>query len=64
MLFRSMLEPGSFNPLGTLLAVYFLATGILGLQLLGAAGWVSSVFYGGVLVVAVTISTLLHRKVL
>ena len=60
----AMLEPGSFNPLGTLLAVYFLATGILGLQLLGAAGWVSSVFYGGVLVVAVTISTLLHRKVL
>jgi ribose transport system permease protein len=60
----AILEPGKFNPLGTLLAVYFLATGILGLQLLGAAGWVSSVFYGGVLVVAVTISTLLHRKVL
>jgi ribose transport system permease protein len=59
----AILEPGKFNPLGTLLAVYFLATGILGLQLLGAAGWVSSVFYGGVLVVAVTISTLLHRKV-
>lgn len=60
----AILEPGRFNPLGTLLAVYFLATGILGLQLLGASGWVSSVFYGGVLVVAVTISTLLHRKVL
>jgi ribose transport system permease protein len=59
----AILEPGRFNPLGTLLAVYLLATGILGLQLLGAAGWVSSVFYGGVLVVAVTISTLLHRKV-
>lgn len=59
----AILEPGRFNPLGTLLAVYFLATGILGLELAGAAGWVSSVFYGGVLVVAVTISTLLHRKV-
>ncbi|GAA2576589.1 ABC transporter permease [Winogradskya consettensis] len=59
----AILEPGKFNPLGTLLAVYFLATGILGLQLLGAAGWVSSVFYGGVLVIAVTISTLLHRRV-
>ncbi len=58
----AILEPGRFNPLGTLLAVYFLATGILGLQLLGAAGWVSSVFYGGVLVVAVTLSTLLHRR--
>jgi ribose transport system permease protein len=60
----AILEPGRFNPLGTLIAVYFLATGILGLQLLGASGWVSSVFYGGVLVIAVTISTLLHRKVL
>ena len=58
----AILEPGRFNPLGTLLAVYFLATGILGLQLLGAAAWVSSVFYGGVLVIAVTISTVLHRR--
>lgn len=59
----AILEPGRFNPLGTLLAVYFLATGILGLQLLGAAAWVSSVFYGGVLVIAVTLSTVLHRRV-
>jgi len=59
----AILEPGRFNPIGTLLAVYFLATGILGLEILGAAGWVSSVFYGGVLVIAVTISTVLHRRV-
>lgn len=59
----AILEPGRFSPLGTLLAVYFLATGILGLELLGAASWVSSVFYGGVLVIAVTVSTVLHRKV-
>jgi hypothetical protein len=35
---------------------------ILGLQLLGLQAWVSDVFYGGVLVVAVTIATLLHRR--
>lgn len=58
----AILEPGRFNPLGTLIAVYFLATGVLGLQLLGATSWVSSVFYGGVLVIAVTISTVLHAK--
>lgn len=58
----AILEPGRFNPLGTLLAVYFLATGILGLQLLGAAGWVADVFYGGVLVIAVTLSTVLHHR--
>ena len=58
----AILMPGKFNPLGTLIAVYFLATGVLGLQLLGATSWVSSVFYGGVLVVAVTISTVLNKR--
>lgn len=58
----AVLFPGRFNPLGSLVAIYFLATGILGLQLLGVPAWVSSVFYGGVLVVAVTISTVLHRR--
>lgn len=53
--------PGKFNPLGTLIAIYFLATGIQGLQDLGAASWVSDVFYGGVLVIAVAISTLVQR---
>jgi ribose transport system permease protein len=59
----AILEPGKFTPLGTLLAVFFLETGIIGLELLGAAGWVTDVFYGGVLVIAVTISTVLHRRV-
>ena len=58
----AILEPGRFNPLGTLLGIYFLATGILGLQLLGLQAWVSQVFYGGILVIAVTISTLLRRR--
>ncbi|WP_082099042.1 ABC transporter permease [Demequina iriomotensis] len=58
----AILQPGRFNPLGTLIAVYFLATGVLGLQLLGGTSWVSSVFYGGVLVIAVTISTVLSRR--
>ncbi|PUB32298.1 monosaccharide ABC transporter membrane protein (CUT2 family) [Promicromonospora sp. AC04] len=58
----AILQPGRFNPLGTLVAVYFLATGVLGLQLLGGSSWVSSVFYGGVLVVAVTISTVLNNR--
>lgn len=58
----AILQPGRFNPLGTILAVYFLATGVLGLQLLGASSWVSNVFYGGVLVVAVTLSTVLRAR--
>lgn len=58
----AILEPGRFNPLGTFIAIYFLATGVLGLQLLGATSWVTSVFYGGVLVVAVTITTVLNSR--
>ena len=58
----AIFEPGRFNPLGTLVGIYFLATGILGLQLLGLQAWVSQVFYGGILVIAVTISTLLRRR--
>lgn len=58
----AVIQPGRFNPLGTFVGIYFLETGILGLQLLGLEVWVSPVFYGAVLIVAVTISTLLHRR--
>ena len=58
----AIVKPGQFNPIGTFIGVYFLATGILGLQLLGLQAWVSPVFYGGVLVAAVTVATLLHRR--
>lgn len=58
----AVLQPGRFNPLGTLIAIFFLSTGVLGLQMLGAAGWVQNVFYGGVLVVAVAISGVLSRR--
>ena len=34
----AVIQPGRFNPIGTLVGVYFLATGILGLQELGYAG--------------------------
>jgi ribose transport system permease protein len=57
----AVVQPGRFNPIGTMIAIYFLATGILGLELLGAGEWVADVFYGGVLVVAVAISTFVHR---
>jgi ribose transport system permease protein len=58
----AVLQPGRFNPLGTLIAVYFLATGVLGLKLVGASPAISNIFYGGVLVIAVTLTTILHRR--
>ena len=50
------ITPGRFNPWGTFIAVYFLVTGITGLQLLGFAGWIEQVFYGAALVLAVALS--------
>jgi ribose transport system permease protein len=58
----AILMPGRFNPAGAWIAVFFLETGIVGLQLLGLTGWISDVFFGGSLVVAVTVSTLLRRR--
>jgi ribose transport system permease protein len=60
----AVIKPGRFNPLGTLVAIYFLVTGIVGLQLLGYTGWVSDVFYGAALVVAVIVSTITRRRTL
>jgi ribose transport system permease protein len=56
------IKPGRFNAFGTFVAVYFLVTGITGLQYLGFAGWPEQVFYGGSLIIAVTISHLIGRK--
>lgn len=56
------IQPGRFNPLGALIAVYFLQTGIVGLQLAGLTGWVEDVFYGGALVLAVSVTTLIRRR--
>ena len=53
--------PGRFNAWGTVVAVYFIETGITGLQLLGLQAWVSDVFYGSALVVGVLVATLATR---
>jgi ribose transport system permease protein len=54
--------PGRFNPIGTFIAVYFLVTGITGLQIVGLSGWIEQVFYGGALVVAVAFSRLSRSR--
>lgn len=55
--------PGRFNPWGALLAVYFLVTGITGLQILGAQSFVQQLFYGGALLCAVALSQLARGRV-
>lgn len=56
------IRPGRFNAWGSFVAVYFLVTGITGLELLGLSGWVQDVFYGGSLVVAVAFARLAGRR--
>ncbi|MEQ9639170.1 MAG: ABC transporter permease [Alphaproteobacteria bacterium] len=54
--------PGRFNPLGAALAVYFLVTGITGLTFMGIDTFVHELFYGGALVIAVSISQLVGGR--
>ena len=56
------ITPGRFNPWGAFIAVYFLITGIVGLQILGLSGWIEQVFYGGALVLAVVLSRIAAEK--
>jgi ribose transport system permease protein len=55
--------PGRFNAWGAFTAVYFLATGITGLQFLGLSGWIENVFYGGSLVLAVLLSFIARKRI-
>jgi len=52
----TQLHPGKFNVWGTLLAIYVLATGVQGLQLVSGASWLSDMFNGVALIVAVALS--------
>ena len=54
--------PGRFNPWGATVAVYFLVTGITGLVFLGFSSFIQEMFYGGALVVAVTLSQLVRGR--
>ena len=58
----TVVQPGQFNPIGTMIAIWFLWTGIFGLQLLGFAGWVQNVFYGAGLVIAVALAKVVRSR--
>ncbi|MER5171243.1 ABC transporter permease [Thioclava kandeliae] len=56
------ITPGRFNPIGSLVAVYFLVTGITGLTMMGMQSFVQNLFYGGALVLAVALSQLVRKR--
>jgi ribose transport system permease protein len=49
----TQLKPGRYNIWGTLIAVFVLATGVQGLQLVTGVGWLSELFSGLALIIAV-----------
>jgi ribose transport system permease protein len=56
------IRPGRFNPWGSVIAVYFLVTGINGLSVLGFRTFVQDLFYGGALVLAVMVSQIVSGR--
>jgi ribose transport system permease protein len=52
----TQLIPGRFNVWGTLLAIFVLATGVQGLQLVSGASWLNDMFNGVALIIAVALS--------
>jgi ribose transport system permease protein len=61
LLGATQIKPGRYNVLGTLVAVFLLAIGVKGLQLVGSPAWVSLLFDGAALVLAVALANL-RRK--
>jgi ribose transport system permease protein len=58
LLGTTQFRPGRANVAGTILAIFLVATGSKGLQLMGVPIWVSSLFNGTVLIVAVALAQL------
>ena len=58
----TQIRPGRVNVIGTLIAIYLLATGIDGLQLAGAPVYVTDLFNGGALIIAVALAARSHRR--
>jgi ribose transport system permease protein len=52
----TQIRPGRVNVLGTLVAIFLLATGVTGLQLAGAPSYVTQLFNGVALIVAVALA--------
>jgi ribose transport system permease protein len=54
--------PGRVNVLGTLIAIFLLATGVKGLQLAGAPGYINDLFNGLALIIAVALAVRATRR--
>ncbi|WP_131747002.1 ABC transporter permease [Frankia sp. Cppng1_Ct_nod] len=58
----TQIKAGRMNVLGTLVAIYLLATGVKGLQLGGSPSYVNSLFNGLALIIAVALAARTYRR--
>jgi ribose transport system permease protein len=58
----TQVQPGRVNVWGTLIAIYVLATGVEGLQLVSGQQWLSDMFNGVALIVAVALAGWRQRR--
>lgn len=58
----TQIKPGRFNVWGTVLAIALLGTGIQGLQLAGADIWITNIFFGSALILAIATSLIVQRS--
>jgi ribose transport system permease protein len=59
----TQLKPGKFNVWGLIIAIYVLATGVEGIQLISGQQWISSMFNGVALILAVALAANNQRRV-
>ena len=57
----TQIKPGRFNVWGTVVAIILLGTGIQGLQLAGADIWITNIFFGAALILAISTSLIVQR---
>jgi ribose transport system permease protein len=55
-------NPGRYSVQGTIIAIFFLGTTVSGLALLGTEPWVTDVFNGAAVVLAIALSAQLRRR--
>jgi ribose transport system permease protein len=60
----TQIRPGRFNPWGTLIAVFLLATGDFGIVTSGGPSWATSMFEGVVLLAAIGLAGVRRRRTL
>lgn len=58
----TQIRPGRVNVLGTVVAILLLATGVTGLQLAGAPSYVTELFNGAALIIAVALASRTARR--